>query len=165
MPIYSGHTFANYFPVELQKPWQVHGLPTCTHEKKHNPLKAKWHCRSLSLNICGWIMITTFQLQWSISYFLAALIHFLVDSAGCRSCAAFTSCWKKWKSGITFTCLTWTVFMCLTCYSQAKLCLMISFKSTRNARQPSLFSGAWLLWMRLILIFWFPDWCSLVANH
>lgn len=106
-PSHSGRTVDNYFAVELGVPQQEHGLPTCMqHLPPKNPFNAKSHCRYLSLNICGWIIITHTS-------------NFGVDSAGCRSRAAFTSCWKKWKSGITFTCLTWTVFMCLTCHSLA----------------------------------------------
>lgn len=74
--------------------------------KKVILLTQKSHCRYLSLNICGRIIITHTS-------------NFGVDSAGSQARAALALLQKKWKSGIPFTSLTWTVLMCWTCHSWA----------------------------------------------
>lgn len=113
------------------------GTQTALMHENTSRLLSKSHCRYLSLlNICGWIIITH---TWS----------FIVDSAGCLSRAAFTSRWKKWKSGITFMCLTWTVFVCLTCRSLLKLGL----KFHRNVHLLSLSPWPQPVWTQFVLIF------------
>lgn len=85
---------------------QTAHMPANASPKKVILSTQKSHCRYLSLNICGRIIITHTS-------------NFGVDSAGSLARAALALLQKKWKSGIPFTSLTWTVLMCWTCHSWA----------------------------------------------
>lgn len=58
----------------------------------------KSHCRYLSLNICGWIIITHTSSLLVLTQLAARLVLRFTLFRG-----------RRWKSGIPFTSLTWTV--------------------------------------------------------